>query len=67
MDKHQILSGSMVRRLMRKHRVTIAGLAAKHQITQKRVREVREKGVAGFLAIEWCYLISGQWPDGVQG
>ena len=63
MDRHGILSGSMVCRLMRKHRVTISDLASKHQITQKRVREVRAKGVSGFLACEWVFLITGQWPD----
>ena len=63
MDKHHTLSGAMVCRLMRKHRVTIAGLAAKHRITQKRVREVRAKGVSGFSALEWVFLISGAWPD----
>lgn len=63
MDRHNTLSGSMVCRLMRKHHVTIAGLAAKHNITQKRVREVRAHGVSGFLSMEWCFLISGEWPD----
>ena len=63
MDRHGILSGAMVCRMMRKHRVTIAGLAAKHNITQKRVREVRARGVSGFLALEWVFLISGAWPD----
>ena len=63
MDKHHTLSGAMVCRLMRTHRVTIAGLAAKHRITQKRVREVRAKGVSGFSALEWVFLISGAWPD----
>lgn len=63
MDRHGILSGSMVCHLMRKHRVTIAGLAAKHNITQKRVREVRAQGVSGFLALEWVFLITGIWPD----
>lgn len=63
MDQHNILSGAMVCRLMRKYRVTIAGLAAKHNITQKRIREVRAKGVSGFLAKEWVFLISGMWPD----
>ena len=57
------LSGALVRRLMRKHRVTIAALAAKHNLTQKRVREVRAQGVTGFLALEWSFLISGVWPD----
>lgn len=59
----QILSGAIVRRLMRLHRVTIAGLAAKHKLTQKRVREVRKNGVEGFLADEWRYLVTGKWPD----
>lgn len=63
MDKHQTLSGAMVCRLMRKHHVTIAGLAAKFKLTQKRVREVRAKGVSGFLAMEWSYMITGVWPD----
>lgn len=63
MDHHQTLSGAMVCRLMRKHRVTIAGLAARHQITQKRVRWVRAHGISGFGAAEWCYLITGVWPD----
>ena len=52
----------MVRRLMRKHHVTIAGLSDKYKITRKRVREVRATGVTGFLADEWCYLITGSWP-----
>ena len=59
---HLILSGTLVRRLMRQNRVSIAGLAAKYQLTQKRVREVRKNGVEGFLAEEWCYLITGKWP-----
>jgi hypothetical protein len=63
MDQHKTMSGSMVCRLMRKHRVTISDLASKHQITQKRVREVRAKGVSGFLACECVFLITGQWPD----
>lgn len=58
----QVLSGALVRRLMRQNRVSIAGLAAKYQLTQKRVREVRKNGVEGFLAEEWCYLITGKWP-----
>ena len=57
------LPGAMVCRLMRKHGVTIRALAAKHNITMKRVREVRVSGVRGFLANEWHYLITGQWLD----
>lgn len=56
------LSGSMICSLMRKHQVTIAGLAAKFNITKKRVHEVRAKGVSGFLAEEWTFMITGQWP-----
>lgn len=63
MDRHNILSGAMVCRLMRKHGVTIAGLATKFQLTKKRVREVRAKGVSGFLASEWVFMICGTWPD----
>jgi hypothetical protein len=63
MDRHNILSGAMICRLMRKHRVTITGLATKHNITQKRVREVRSKGVPNLLAREWVFLITGAWPD----
>lgn len=57
------LPGAMVRRLMRKHGVTIRGLADRYNITLKRVREVRAGGVCGFLANEWHYLITGQWLD----
>ncbi len=57
------LSGSMVRRLMRRHRVTMRGIKAKHQISLKRIREVRAGGVEGFLAAEWIFLITGQWPE----
>lgn len=56
------LSGPMVCTMMRKHKVTIAALAAKFNLTQKRVREVRAQGVTGFLAKEWTFMITGQWP-----
>ena len=39
------LTGKQIRRLMRQHGQTIAGLAKSMQITQVRVREVRRKGV----------------------
>lgn len=52
----------MVRSMMRKHKVTIARLAAKFNLTQKRIREVRTQGVTGFLAREWTFMITGQWP-----
>lgn len=57
------LSGTAIKRLMRRHRITIRGLAERFNITQKRVRDVRAHGVSGFLASEWCFMITGQWPD----
>ena len=57
------LPGSMVRRLMRKHGVTIRSLAEKWNITMKRVREVREDGANGFAASEWHFMITGRWLD----
>ena len=55
------LSGNMVVRLMRKHKKTIRGIAQENSITMKRVREVREKGVEGFMAENWIFLITGKW------
>lgn len=60
------LPGAMVRRLMKNRRLTIRSLASKHQLTLKRVREVRRDGVEGFLANEWHYLITGQWLDEIS-
>ena len=56
------LTGTMVQRLMRRHRVSMRDIKAKHHITLKRIREVRANGVEGFLAAEWLFLITGQWP-----
>ena len=56
------LSGSMICALMRKYQITIDSLAAKFSLTKKRVREVRAKVVTGFLAEEWTFMITGQWP-----
>lgn len=41
------LSGADIRRMMRRHGATIRSVAAALQVTQKRVREVREKGIMG--------------------
>lgn len=57
------LSGPMVRRLMRRHGVTIRSLAQQYNITMKRVREVRNEGVRGFAANEWHFIITGAWLD----
>lgn len=57
------LSGAMVRRLMRQHRVTIRSVAQKWNITMKRVREVRKDGATSFAASEWHFMITGRWLD----
>lgn len=55
------LSGTGIQRLMRKHRVTIRGLAAKMRITQKRVRQVRKEGVQGIvMTTDWLEAITGE-------
>jgi hypothetical protein len=56
------LTGNMVKRLMRNRRLTIRDIKTRHNITLKRIREVRSHGVSGFLAEEWIFLITGQWP-----
>jgi len=56
------ITGHGIIRLMRNHKVTIRALKVRHQITLKRIREVRTDGVEGFLAEEWIYLITGVWP-----
>lgn len=56
------LSGEMVRRMMRSHKVTIDDLAARFSLTKTRIRKVRADGVSGFLAEEWTFFITGRWP-----
>lgn len=58
------LPGTMAKRLMRKHGMTIRKLAQKFNVTMKRVREVRDRGAYGFAASEWHYMITGVWLDG---
>lgn len=57
------LTGNMVKRLMRRHKVTMREIKAKFQITLKRIREVRANGVEDFLAAEWIFIITGKWPE----
>lgn len=53
------LPGRYIVKLMRKHRVTIKGLAQRMNITQKRVRQVREQGVAGnCMCLDWFEAIT---------
>lgn len=62
--KHNyMLTGPQVRQLMRKHKITIREFAKKFNLTLKRIRTVRVKGVNGFAASEWHYLITGVWLD----
>lgn len=57
------LEGSTIVGLMRKNKLTIRQLKAKHCLTLKRIREVRRDGVTGFRAQEWVFLITGHWPS----
>jgi hypothetical protein len=53
------LSASTVVRLMRGHKVTIRQLAARMNITMKRVREVRAQGVKGeCMSLDWYEAIT---------
>lgn len=53
------LPGREARYLMRKHNVTIKELAARMDITQKRVRYVRAHGVAGVNIVrDWVEAIT---------
>lgn len=53
------LTAAEVKRLMRAHGKTIAGLAASMNITQKRVREVRANGVTGYAyVLDWREAIT---------
>jgi len=61
MDKiyHQI-SGDEIRRLMRKNKKTIRGVAAGMSITQKRVRQARASGVRGeHFVRDWMEFLVG--------
>lgn len=54
----ECLTGDQVRALMRRHKVTIAALAAKMGIPRSRVRHVRERGVSGkAFCLDWLQAI----------
>ncbi len=60
------LSGKDLIRLMRQHRLTIASLAIRIGVTQKRVRELREEGIHNPRVIrDWIEAITGQDPGPV--
>ena len=57
------LTGPDVVRLMRKHRMTIAGLALRLGFTQKRVRLIRSAGIQDPHVIrDWMEAITGEDP-----
>lgn len=59
------LTGPTIVRMMRKHRCTIRGLAASMRITQKRVRQVRAKGMHGWAGVwDWLETITQEpWTE----
>lgn len=58
-----VLSGAMVRRLMRRNHLTIRQVAARFNISQARVRQVRAAGVRGWIASDWHFMLCGRWLD----
>ncbi len=55
------LSGIEVKALMRRHRKTIEELSFRMGITQKRLREVREKGLHDVYALrDWLEAVTGE-------
>lgn len=54
------ISGEGIKRLMRRHRITIRDLAQRMNITMKRVRDVRKDGVEGrCMCLDWVEGITG--------
>ena len=59
------MTGPELRRLMRQHKITIRQLAAKMQITIKRVREVRRDGTDNLLTtLDYSEWITGELTQG---
>lgn len=59
------ITGTSIAKLMRKHGKTIRGLADAMGITQKRVREVRVRGVKGEAFVQdWMEAITGNAQAG---
>jgi hypothetical protein len=53
------LTSKEIKSLMRRHKVTIKELSLRMAITQKRVREVREKGINGYWWVR-------DWVEGIN-
>lgn len=61
------LSGRDIVRLMRKHQKSISALAFRMGITQKRIRQVRSKGLANAgLVRDWMEAITGIDPGPIS-
>lgn len=59
-----VLTSADFVRLMRHHGWTIRSLAARYEITMKRVREVRNSGVHGIIdANEWLRMLTGELAE----
>lgn len=57
----QQFRGETIRRLMRQHKHTIRSLAKHMNITMKRVRDVRARGVTGqYVCQDWYEGITGE-------
>lgn len=59
-DKYLYLSASDLRRLMRRHRVTIREFARRTSIALKVIRQRRETGLRGCAVLDWCEAIEGE-------
>jgi hypothetical protein len=60
------LAGSVLCTLMRRHRCTIRTLAQRLAIPMRRIRQVRQTGLAcPFAARDWVEAITGQDPGPV--
>lgn len=64
--EHGTLPGEEVRRLMRRYGKTIRELSLETGITMKRIREVRDRGLADRNAIrDWIQAIVGSDPGSI--
>lgn len=62
------MSGKQIQSLMRRHQVTIRELSKRMQITQKRIREVRERGLTDpNIVRDWVQGITGSDPGPIVG
>ena len=57
----ETVAGAEVVRMMRLHRVTIAQLARRAGVTQRRIRQLRSSGLAGGHSVrDWLQQITGE-------